>query len=101
MCPSTGTIQWSSKQGYAMEGMGVYTTTIERVDGSDGDVLAQCIVFSHTATKDKDFRESVPVVYWSNLEDGRKNIGVAIMDDQVWMSYIPNICKCKVLIMMN
>ena len=84
-----------------MEGMGVYTTTIERVGGSDGDVLAKCRVFSNTATKDKDFRESLAVVYWSDMEDGRNTIGVAIMDDQVWMTYIPGICKCQALITIN
>ena len=65
--------------------MGVYSTTLQRVGGYDADVDAECTVFSQTAKLHKDFKNSYLAVHWSHMEDGKKSIGVAIMDDHVWM----------------
>ena len=94
-CSNSGTIQWTISQGYAVEHMGVYSTTLERVGGYDAAVTAQCRVLPQTATLHKDFRKSFPVVHWSHMEDGRKSIGVFIMDDHVWMIYIIQRCSYK------
>ena len=84
-CPARGIIQWTIPLGHAVEGMGAYVTTLERVNGSDGIVFLTCLVFSQTAKIHFDFKKVWPSVYWVHLERSRKEATVVILEDNVCM----------------
>ena len=82
-CPTRGVVQWTMPQGQAVEDMRAYSTSLERVNGSDGNIFLTCLVFSQTAEASTDFKYINPTAFWVDLESGKKEVTVAIIEDNV------------------
>jgi hypothetical protein len=79
--PQNGVIRLTSSSFPAFESTGEATFTVERVDGSDGEVSVDFTTIDGSAESDFDYISTPGTLTWADGEEGEQTVLVPLIDD--------------------